>query len=113
MPAAAIRMTDTHRLSRYSPAIDPDFISPCLAVVALLPPSGEDWLHEIKHPGYRLIARRNGRDVRLFAERGEDWTCWFPFVVESMRALPVKSCIIDGDLIRCDEHGNTVRGPLP
>jgi ATP-dependent DNA ligase len=42
----------------------PAFIKPCLPCVALLPPSSREWLHEIKHPGYRLIARREGAGVR-------------------------------------------------
>jgi bifunctional non-homologous end joining protein LigD len=38
------------------------------------PPDGPDWVHEIKHGGYRLIVRREGRAVRLFTRRGYDWT---------------------------------------
>ena len=97
-------------LSACSP---PEFIDPRLPCVTMVPPSGDEWLHEIKHPGHRLIARRNGQGIRLYTERGEDWTPWFPFVVESMNLLPVRSCIIDGDLVRCDEHGNTRLAPLP
>jgi bifunctional non-homologous end joining protein LigD len=79
----------------------------------MFPPLDDAWLHEIKHPGQRLIARRNGQGIRLFTGCGEDWTSWFPFVVESMSLLPVRSCIIDGDLVRCDEHGNLRVGCLP
>jgi hypothetical protein len=37
------------------------------------PPSGSAWVHEIKHDGYRLIARRDGKRVRLYTRRGYDW----------------------------------------
>jgi bifunctional non-homologous end joining protein LigD len=93
-------------LSRCSPVAGLEFINPCLPCVTMLPPSGDGWLHEIKHPGRRLIARRAGEVVRLFAECGADWTPRFPILVESMLTLPVKSCVIDGDLACCDEHGH-------
>jgi bifunctional non-homologous end joining protein LigD len=90
-----------------------EFIAPCLPCIAMLPPSGDEWLHEIKHPGRRIIARRNGQYIRLFAGDGQDWTSSFPVLVESMSLLPVRSCIIDGDLVRGDEHGNPQAGSLP
>jgi hypothetical protein len=50
------------------------FIEPCLPSPAPKPPSGPGWIHEIKHDGFRLIARREGVGVRLFTRRGIDWT---------------------------------------
>ena len=90
-----------------------EFIAPCLPCITMLPPPGDEWLHEFKHPGQRIIASRNGQGICLYTERGEDWTSWFPFVVESLNLLPVRSCIIDGDLVRYDEHGNPRLAPLP
>jgi len=43
------------------------FIEPCFPTAARVPPSGPGWLHEIKHDGYRLMARLEGRKVRLFS----------------------------------------------
>jgi bifunctional non-homologous end joining protein LigD len=45
---------------------------PCLPSPS--PPSGSAWVHEIKHDGYRLIARRDGKRVRLYTRRGYDWS---------------------------------------
>jgi bifunctional non-homologous end joining protein LigD len=90
-----------------------EFIAPCLPCVTLLPPSGAEWLHEIKHPGHRLIARRSELGIRLFGEHEEDWTASFPHVVEAMNLLPVKSCTIDGELVRCDTHGEARLDPVP
>ena len=42
------------------------FIAPCLPIKAPRPPSGELWLHEIKHDGFRVIARKDGDRVRLY-----------------------------------------------
>src|SRR5262249_45455817 len=89
-----------------------DFIAPCLPCSTMLPPSGAEWLHEIKHPGHRLIARRSDDRVRLFGEDGDDWTASFPHLVEAMALLPTKSCIIDGELVRCNEHGEARLEPV-
>jgi len=48
------------------------FIDPCIPTLATKPPVGPQWIHEIKHDGYRLIARRHGDRVRLFTRRGYD-----------------------------------------
>ena len=62
-------------------------IEPCLPSPAKPPPSGPGWLHEIKHDGFRLIARRDAASVRLITRKGNDFTYQFPFV-----ALPSASC---------------------
>ena len=49
-----------------SPILPAGFIEPCIPTVASVPPTGPGWLHEIKHDGYRLVARMEGRRVRLF-----------------------------------------------
>ena len=41
------------------------FIEPCLPSPADKPPSGSNWIHEIKHDGYRLMARRDPVGIRL------------------------------------------------
>jgi bifunctional non-homologous end joining protein LigD len=46
-------------------SLPPGFIAPCLPTKALQPPSGADWIHEIKHDGFRVIARKDGPRVRL------------------------------------------------
>ena len=50
-------------LKRKHPA---GFIVPAQPVERDKPPPGADWVHEIKHDGYRLIVRRDGATVRLF-----------------------------------------------
>ena len=54
------------------------FVPPCLPTKALEPPSGEAWLHEIKHDGFRVIARKDGNRVRLYSRPGNDLTHRFP-----------------------------------
>jgi ATP-dependent DNA ligase len=49
-------------------------IEPCLPLPAKAPPSGSGWIHEIKHDGFRIMARRGGAGVRLFSRNGHDFT---------------------------------------
>ena len=57
------------------------FQPPCLPIPSQKPPSGSAWVHEIKHDGYRLIARRDGNRVRLYTRRGYDWSGKYPRIV--------------------------------
>jgi len=50
------------------------FVAPCLPTKAAEPPSGGLWLHEIKHDGFRVIARKHHKDVRLYSRPGNDLT---------------------------------------
>ena len=86
----------------FSPA---GFIEPCLPCPADKPPSGSHWIHEIKHDGYRLMARRDPAGIRLLTRRGNDWSNRFPLVVEAVNHLKVRSCLIDGEIVCCDERG--------
>jgi ATP-dependent DNA ligase len=81
------------------------FIEPCLPSPADKPPSGFNWIHEIKHDGYRLMARRDPVGVRLITRRGNDWTTRFPLVVEAVNHLKVRSCLIDGEVVCCGDKG--------
>jgi len=81
------------------------FISPCLPINAPQPPSGAEWLHEIKHDGFRVIARKEGKRVRLYSRPGNDLTYRFPLIVEAMAKLRSSSCIIDGEAVACGDDG--------
>ena len=54
------------------------FIEPCLPSPADRPPAGPDWVHEIKHDGYRLMARRDPIGIRLITRNGHDWSARYP-----------------------------------
>ena len=72
----------------------------CLPSPAARPPAGPDWLHEIKHDGFRMIARRDSDRVQLISRRGIDWKSRFQAIVAAVEGLPVRSCIIDGEGVR-------------
>ena len=81
------------------------FIAPCLPTKTDKLPSGSQWLHEIKHDGLRIIARKNGERVRLYSRPGNDLTRRFPLIVETLARLRSRSCIIDGEAVACDDNG--------
>jgi ATP-dependent DNA ligase len=58
-----------------------------------------------KHDGFRVIARKDGPRVRLYSRPGNDLTCRFPLIVESLARLRSRSCIIDGEAVACDDKG--------
>jgi bifunctional non-homologous end joining protein LigD len=78
---------------------------PCLPSPADKPPSGSNGIHEIKHDGYRLMGRRDPVGIRLITRRGDDWTTRYPLVAEAVNHLKVRSCLIDGEVVCCDEKG--------
>jgi bifunctional non-homologous end joining protein LigD len=81
------------------------FIAPCLPTSAPCPPSGNDWLHEIKHDGFRVIARKDDKRVRLYSRPGNDLTERFPLIVEALSRLRSRFCIIDGEAVACGDDG--------
>jgi bifunctional non-homologous end joining protein LigD len=63
------------------------------------------WLHEIKHDGFRVFARKDASHVRLYSRPGNDLTYRFPLIVEALARLRSRSCIIDGEAVCCDDDG--------
>ena len=64
-------------------------------------------MHEIKHDGYRLMARRDALSVgiRLLTRNGHDWASRYPLIVQAVNKLKVRSCLIDGEAVCCNERG--------
>jgi bifunctional non-homologous end joining protein LigD len=87
------------------PTLAVGFVWPCLPTSAPRAPSGRDWLHEIKHDGFRVLARKIGNRVRLYSRSGNDLTYRFPLILSSVTKLRARSCIIDGEAVACDEAG--------
>ena len=84
------------------------FIEPCLPSPAKRPPPGANWIHEIKHDGFRIMARRDAAGVRLLTRNGHDFTARFPLAAAAVAALPSRTFLIDGEAIVTDEKGVAV-----
>lgn len=76
-----------------------------LATLASSAPAGDDWLHEIKLDGYRLVCRVAGDDVRLITRSGKDWTDRFPRLAEAAAALPCDEAVLDGEAAVLNARG--------
>ena len=72
------------------------------------PPAGPGWIHEIKHDGFRILARREGGRMRLFTRHGTDFTARYPKIAAAFASLPVQSCALDGEAIVVNTDGLSV-----
>jgi bifunctional non-homologous end joining protein LigD len=80
---------------------------PQLASLVKTPPSGDQWLHEIKLDGYRIGCLITDGRVRLISRNGQDWTATFPEIADAARRLEVKIAVIDGELVMLRPDGRT------
>jgi bifunctional non-homologous end joining protein LigD len=85
---------------------------PAQPVAASRPPSGADWVHEIKHDGYRLIVRRDGPAVRLYTRNAFDWTARLPAIAAAAERIKAKSFTIDGEAVVAGPDGLSRFGEL-
>jgi hypothetical protein len=76
-----------------------DLFQPCIPTRAIKVPTGPDWIHEIKHDGYRLIVQKDQKRVRLFTRNGHDWTDRYPLIVEAALRNRPASFVIDGEAV--------------
>jgi bifunctional non-homologous end joining protein LigD len=82
----------------------PDFVPPQLATLVKEAPSGQEWLHEVKHDGYRCQLRLAGGEARVLTRNGHDWTARFRALAEAARDLS-PSALIDGEAVVLDAQG--------
>lgn len=83
----------------------PEFVPPQLATLVDKPPSGEEWLHELKFDGYRLICHLEGSQFRFWTRNRKDWTAKFTNIGKAVKTLGVKSAILDGEIVALDPSG--------
>jgi bifunctional non-homologous end joining protein LigD len=78
-----------------------------LATIVEAPPAGDEWLHEIKHDGYRIVARIEEGEVQLVSRNGKDWTKEFPEVARAVGRLPAGTALLDGEVAAVLPNGAT------
>lgn len=83
----------------------PEFIPPQLATLIEKPPAGDAWFHELKLDGYRLLCHLDRGAVRFWTRNRKDWTTKFPTLARAVKALPLKSAILDGEVVAMDASG--------
>jgi bifunctional non-homologous end joining protein LigD len=84
-----------------------DFVAPQLATLVDRVPQGDDWLHEIKFDGYRILCRISNGEVSLITRNRQDWTERLSFLAEAAAELPVEQALLDGEVVALNENGTT------
>src|SRR5271163_3038196 len=97
------RVSHTHSW-RTPPAC---FILPGQPPLVDKPPAGLGWLHEVKHDGYRIIARKDGSRVTLWSRYGTNFTDRLPKIAEAICSLAAESAVIDGEAVAARPDGNS------
>lgn len=86
----------------------PSLISPQLATLVDEIPAGDEWLHEIKLDGYRIICIVENNKVSLYTRSHQNWTNKFPYITQEIEKLNMGNAIFDGEIIALDknQHSN-------
>ena len=89
---------------RKAQAAPPEFQAPQLATLVDAVPTGNDWIHEYKYDGYRLLIATAGEAATAWTRKGNDWSDKFRAIVRAAAKLPA-GCLIDGEAVALDEKG--------
>jgi bifunctional non-homologous end joining protein LigD len=89
------------------PAAEPRFIEPMKAKLVEDPPTHGDWLYELKFDGIRAIAIKNGKKVSLVSRNENKLNDRFAEIAEAVKNLPIRDCVIDGEVVALDEEGRS------
>ncbi|OGA71710.1 MAG: DNA ligase D [Betaproteobacteria bacterium RIFCSPLOWO2_12_FULL_65_14] len=94
-------------IKRHDRAELPQFVAPMLATLVTEPPRHGDWVYEVKHDGYRMLARFDGAQVRLFTRSGKDWTDKLARLAAALGKLKLKDTWLDGEIVVLGAHGRS------
>jgi bifunctional non-homologous end joining protein LigD len=86
------------RSQRATKAEVPQFVTPQLATLVTRPPKVGDWVYEVKHDGYRMLARC-GAEVRLFSRSGREWTAKLGHLAAALSKLGLEGTWLDGEIV--------------
>lgn len=98
---------DEHARVETDGAMPDEKPEPELATLVDRAPAGDDWIHELKLDGYRILARIDQGKVTLLTRHGNDWTERMPGLAAAFERLEVSSAIVDGEVVVLDEHGKS------
>ncbi|MHC1719932.1 MAG: DNA ligase D [Clostridiaceae bacterium] len=107
-----IREKDDHIIPGAKIAELPDLMAPQLATLVEMVPTSGDWRYEIKFDGYRILARIDKEDVRLFTRHGKDWTGKLGSLAAEVRGLGIPSGWLDGEVVVLGRNGMPDFGAL-
>ncbi|HEY6084821.1 MAG TPA: DNA ligase D, partial [Nitrospira sp.] len=102
-----LKRPDLGRIAGAVKADQPDWIAPQLATLVDQMPSGENWVHEIKYDGYRILCRVRNGDVRLFTRNANDWTDKLRAQADALTMLGLRDAWLDGEMVVFTAGGKT------
>ena len=85
----------------------PEFLPPQLATLVSEAPAGDEWLHELKFDGYRMLCHLSRGQARFLSRNGKDWTEKFPGLLEALKNFPAANAILDGEIVILDKEGRS------
>jgi bifunctional non-homologous end joining protein LigD len=103
--AVAASISDPQRLARAKKAPLPESMKPQLATLTETIPTEEDWLHEFKLDGYRVMVRLQNGHASLFTRSGNDWTKKWSGLARACEGLPARDAWLDGEVVALDDAG--------
>ena len=89
------------------PSAKARFIEPMKAKLVEQPPETGVWIYELKFDGIRVIAVKRDKKVSLLSRNQNDLSTRFPEIVEAIKNLPARECVIDGEVVALDEEGRS------
>src|SRR5437016_921712 len=89
------------------PSAKARFVEPMKAKLVEKPPATGDWIYELKFDGIRLIAVKTDTKVSLLSRNQNELGARFPEIVEAVKDLPARECVIDGEVVALDEEGRS------
>jgi bifunctional non-homologous end joining protein LigD len=89
------------------PSAKARFIEPMKARLVEKPPATGDLIYELKFDGIRLIVVKTGKKVSLLSRNENELSGRFPEIVEAVKNLPARECVIDGEVVAVDEEGRS------
>jgi bifunctional non-homologous end joining protein LigD len=89
------------------PSGKPRFIDPMKPKLLAAPPQHGDWVYELKFDGIRLLAIKNGASVSIVSRNENELRARFPEIAAVVKELPVRDCVIDGEVVALDDEGRS------
>jgi bifunctional non-homologous end joining protein LigD len=98
--------TGTKQLAGARRAPQEEWVPPQLATLADKAPEGDEWVHELKYDGYRMLCRVKNESAKLLTRNDNDWTTKLQRIAEGAAALPVKNAWLDGEVVALMSDGS-------
>lgn len=93
--------------AKLSPSPFPKKVEVQLATLVNKAPKGDEWLHEVKFDGYRILSFKNGKKIHFVSRNHKDWTAQFKNLVPAIQQLAINKAIFDGEIVVLDEKGHS------